>query len=151
MIEIKIDPATNEERDWAAKLMARSEPWITLKTTEEKCIQACHHIDHLIFIAHESGLASGMIILHPNGVAGSPYIKSICVSESFRGKGIGRELISYAERLLRSESKHIFLCVSSFNTRAQALYAKLGYAKVGEFKDYVIEGANELLLHKLLH
>lgn len=151
MTEIKIGPATNEERVWAAKLMAGSEPWITLKTTEDKCSQACHHPEHLVFIAHHNGETSGMMILHPRGVAGSPYIKSICVVEAFRGKGIGRELVSYAERLLRTESKNIFLCVSSFNTRARALYEKLGYNKVGEFKDYVIEGANELLLHKLLH
>jgi ribosomal protein S18 acetylase RimI-like enzyme len=151
MTETKIDPATNEERKWAAKLMAGSEPWITLKATEDQCTQACHHPEHLVFIAHRNGNAIGMIILHPRGVAGSPYIKSICVTETFRDEGIGGDLITFAERFFQPESKHIFLCVSSFNLRAQSLYEKLGYTKVGEFKDYVIEGANEVLLHKLLH
>jgi len=38
--------------------------------------------------------------------------------------------------------------VSSFNTRAQAFYARHGYRQVGQFDDYVIEGASELLLYK---
>ena len=33
-------------------------------------------------------------------------------------------------------------------TRALALYRRLGYTQVGELPDYFIAGASELLLHK---
>lgn len=43
-----------------------------------------------------------------------------------------------------------FLCVSSFNPRARALYERLGYELIGELKDFVIDGASELLMRKRL-
>jgi ribosomal protein S18 acetylase RimI-like enzyme len=58
--------------------------------------------------------------------------------------------LEFAEELFRGGAKHIFLCVSSFNSRARSLYERCGYKVVGEFKDYVIEGASEILMHKRL-
>jgi len=40
--------------------------------------------------------------------------------------------------------------VSSFNPRARALYERLGYEMIGELKDYLIEGASELLMRKTI-
>jgi RimJ/RimL family protein N-acetyltransferase len=34
----------------------------------------------------------------------------------------------------------MFLCVSSFNPRARALYERSGYRFVGELPDYVVDG-----------
>jgi hypothetical protein len=45
-------------------------------------------------------------------------------------------------------ARHFLLCVSSFNARAQAFYTRHGYRQVGQFDDYVIDGASELLLYK---
>jgi ribosomal protein S18 acetylase RimI-like enzyme len=147
---MKIKRATAEEQEWAADLMSGSDPWVTLRVTREKCLIACFDAEHLLYIASISGQPLGLILLHPHGLAGSPYIKSVCVSETARGKGIGAAMLDYAENLFKPESKHIFLCVSSFNSRAQILYERLGYHKVGEFKDYVLEGKSEILMHKLL-
>jgi ribosomal protein S18 acetylase RimI-like enzyme len=44
----------------------------------------------------------------------------------------------------------MFLCVSSFNTRARQLYERRGYVQVGEFPGYVIAGASEILMQKRL-
>jgi hypothetical protein len=44
----------------------------------------------------------------------------------------------------------MFLCVSSFNVRARALYQRLGYALVGELTDFLLPGASELILRKRL-
>ena len=67
-----------------------------------------------------------------------------------RGCPIGRAMVEFAEQLFRSEFRHLFLCVSSFNTRARALYERLGFTVVGEFKEYIIPGASEFLMHKRL-
>ena len=42
----------------------------------------------------------------------------------------------------------MFLCVSSFNLNAQKFYEHIGYTTVGEFKDYIIKGKSEILMHK---
>ena len=147
---VQIAQASDQERDWAASLFAGQEPWITLGSTLEQCRSACRHPEYRVYVARREGQPCGAIVLHPRGVAGSPYVKSLAVAEGHRGQGTGAALVKFAEDLFRGESRHIFLCVSSFNTRARAFYERLGYLPVGEFKDYVIVGASEILMHKLL-
>ena len=150
MENIDINLATEEERDWAAKLLSESDPWITLGINYERCSKACHDYDYLMYISHIENKPCGVIILHRKGAVGSPYIKTIAVSAEFRSSGVGKALIDFSENLFRNEAKHIFLCVSSFNKRAQSFYVRLGYEKVGELKDYIINGESEILMHKKL-
>lgn len=147
---VVINPATKEEREWCADLMAGSDPWKTLGRTIEVCRPICHDPEYLLYVAHMDDKPCGFVLLHHRGVAGSPYIASIATHESFRGKGVGSRLLDFAEDLFRSEARHIFLCVSSFNDRAKKLYERRGYEVVGELKDYVINGASEILMHKWL-
>jgi [ribosomal protein S18]-alanine N-acetyltransferase len=145
-----ITRATREELEWTAGMLAASEPWITLGITRDQCLEACLDPEYLVYVAHCVGRCCGALVLHRRGVAGSPYIKSIAVSEDFRGRGIGAMLMDFAEERFRAEARHIFLCVSSFNTRARAFYERQGYRAVGEIADYIIEGASEILMHKRL-
>jgi ribosomal protein S18 acetylase RimI-like enzyme len=150
MGNIIIALSTEEERDWAATLIYKSDPWITLKVDFEHCYKTCHDDEYIMYTAHIDDAPGGIMILHSRGVAGSPYLKTIAVAEKYRSLGVGKALIEFAEDLYRKEAKHFFLCVSSFNNRAQSFYERLGYEKVGEFKDYIIEGESEILMHKKL-
>jgi [ribosomal protein S18]-alanine N-acetyltransferase len=144
----RIVAATPAQREWAAALMAGSEPWITLGRDLDACHRAFHRPDSLVFIALTGDEPCGFTILQRRGVADSPYIKSVGVAERFRGRGVGTRLVQFGEDFFRQESRHIFVCVSSFNSRARLLYERLGYAYVAELKDFVIAGASEILLHK---
>ena len=148
--QLMILPATEEERIWAARLLSETEPWLTLGIGFEKSLRTCNDAEFLLYVAHCKANPCGVIIIDPRGVAGSPYIKSIAVAELFRDKGIGAALIDFAETSFKSTSRYIFLCVSSFNTRARSLYKKLGYAEISELKDYIINGASEMLMSKRL-
>ena len=148
MEKIDIHLANEQEKVMAAHLLATSEPWITLHITEDQCRKNCHDPEYLVYMAYKGGSPAGIIILDPRGVAGSPYIKSIAVYPEFRGEGIGSKLLAFAEDLFRNKARHIFICVSSFNRRARNLYEKYGFKAVGEFRDYIIEGASEILMHK---
>ena len=150
MGKLEITSATDEERDWAAELLAQSEPWITLRVTLDRCRQDCRDPEYLLYVARRQGVLCGAIVLQRHGVASSPYVKSIAVAQEFRSAGIGASLMEFAENLLRPGAQHIFLCVSSFNPRARAFYERLGYGAVAEFKNYIIEGASEILMHKRL-
>ena len=142
--------ANERERDQAAELLAGSEPWITLGITAEKCRKTCHDPELMVYIAFADQSPAGVIILDPQGVAGSPYIKSVAVYPAFRSKGIGAALLSFAEEKFRDRCRFIFLCVSSFNTRAQKFYERCGYAVTGELKDYLLDGKSEILMVKRL-
>ena len=143
-----IHKATDLEKDLAAHLLASSEPWIRLSITEEQCRKNCHDPEFQLYIACKGEKPAGVILLDPRGVAGSPYIKSIAVFPEFRGQGIGSNLLSFTEDHFRKKSRHLFICVSSFNERARKLYERSGFHPVGELRDYIIEGASEILMHK---
>ena len=146
---IAIEPARESDSDWCATLMSSTEPWITLRRGGDAARQIMQRPGWELFIARQGEVHVGFILLSPYGLAGSPYIVSVVVEESARGRGIGSQLLAFAEKHYAGR-RHLFLCVSSFNHRAQQLYQKLGYERVGEFKDYVIEGYSELLMYKRL-
>ena len=149
MRDLSIGPATEPEREWCARLMASTDPWVTLGRKFEDCLARCRRPEHAVLVARRAGHACAFLLLHPTGVAGSPYIACIATAPDARGVGIGSALLTHAEQYL-PEARHIFLCVSSFNTRARQLYERRGYTAVGELKDYVIPGASEILMHKPL-
>jgi ribosomal-protein-alanine N-acetyltransferase len=140
MQPVTIAPAQEAERNWAAHLMSGSDPWITLRRSFEDCKKACADESCFLYIARLRGQPCGFILLHPRGVAGSPYIRSIAVAPGYRDRGVGSCLVGFAENLFRDKARVIFLCVSSFNPKARALYERLGYGVAGELVDYVIDG-----------
>ena len=150
MAEVHVLPAGDADREWCAQLMAGSEPWITLGRGIEQCRAVCRHPEYELFVAQAQGRCQGFLLLHPRGAMGSPYVASIAVRPEARGKGLGTRLLRFVEDRYRGRARHIFLCVSSFNPRARQLYERLGYETVGELKDYIIEGASEVLMHKWL-
>jgi ribosomal protein S18 acetylase RimI-like enzyme len=130
--------------------MAGTDPWIRLGITLEQTIKICHDPRYGLFIALDREKPAGMIVIDDRGLAGSPYIKTIAVAEEYRGKGIGSQMILFTEALYRKEYRHLFLCVSSFNLKARQLYERLGFVRVGELPDYIIEGASEIIMYKRL-
>ena len=144
-----IERAQESDYNWCARLMAGSEPWITLRRDLDGCHAALRRPGSELYLARERGGPAGFILIHPYGCIGSPYIQSVAVAEGARGRGIGTQLVAFAERQMAAR-RFIFLCVSSFNRRAQELYSRLGYQRVGEISNYVVEGHSELLLCKKL-
>jgi len=146
---LTIGRAEDRDHDWCARLMAGSEPWITLRRDLDGCYAALRRPGSELFVARERGGPAGFILIHPYGCAGSPYIASVAVAEGARGRSIGTQLVAFAERRMAGR-RFIFLCVSSFNRRAQELYSRLGYRRVGEIPDFIVEGHSEILLCKRL-
>lgn len=141
--------ATEEDREWSARLMASMDPWLRLGRNYEERLAKCGHPEYTLLIAESGQGRAGCALLHPRGVAGSPYLASIAVTPEERGAGAGTALVAYAEEYYEG-ARFMFLCVSSFNPRARALYERLGYELVGELKDYAMEGASEFLMMKRL-
>lgn len=129
-------------------MMAGSEPWITLGRGYEESLPLLLDRSREVFVAvSEGGRALGFLILNMAG-AFAGYVQTICVDPDQRSLGIGSRLLRFAEERVFRESPNVFLCVSSFNPRARALYEKLGYELVGELTDYLVAGHSELLLRK---
>ena len=146
---VRIAAAAPDDSEWCARLMASTEPWITLGRDVAGCRQALARPGTELFVARDDDLPVGFILLAPYGMAGSPYVASIAVAEAARGRGVGLQLLRFAEERYAGRA-HLFLLVSSFNHRAQQLYRRHGYEFIGELKGYVVPDHSELIFHKRL-
>ena len=147
---VTIAPAEEGDREWCARLMAGSEPWLTLGRALEACRALCGDPQYELFVAREDDQPLSFLLCHPHGAMSSPYIASIAVAEEARGHGLGTRMLAFAEEHYRLRARHLFLCVSSFNPRARRLYERLGYQAIAELTDYIVPGASEILMHKRL-
>lgn len=77
------------------------------------------------------------------------YLHIIAVKESYRGKGIGRNLIDQFEKATFKKDSMIFLMVADFNEKAKKLYESIGYEEVGEIPGFYRKDVNEHLMMKL--
>jgi ribosomal protein S18 acetylase RimI-like enzyme len=134
-----------------ARIMAASEPWITLRRDYEASLTIIRDPLREVYVACPAGAADiiGFVVLAMHG-AFVGYIQSVAVREDWRGRGLGSRLIAFAEARIFRETPNVFICASSFNERARALYARLGYEAVGELRDYIVRGESELLMRKSL-
>ena len=137
------------EAEICARMMANSEPWITLGRAFDAALDIINDPSREVYVATTMDETVGFIVLLMHG-AFVGYIQSVCVAPGWRGQGIGTELIGFAERRIFSEASNAFICVSSFNEGAQRLYERLGYEVVGELEDYIISGHSELLMRKTI-
>jgi ribosomal protein S18 acetylase RimI-like enzyme len=130
-----------------ARLMATSEPWITLRRDEESALRNLHHLAVEVYVASENDTVVGFIVLTMQGPFRG-YIATVGVVPDRRGQGLGTKLIRLAEERILREAPNVFLCASSFNTRAQNLYRRLGYERIGELRDFIVPGHSEILMRK---
>ncbi|HKK42223.1 MAG TPA: N-acetyltransferase [Bacteroidales bacterium] len=143
-INISTDPA-----EWAvcAEIMAGTDPWITLGMDYEQCLPAFGGIHREVYVMQKGEQVAGFVILQVLGTFAG-YIQTLCIDESWRGKGLGTMLLNFSEQKIFGFSPNIFICVSSFNKRAIKLYYDFGFKLVGELDNFVKEGFSELLMRK---
>jgi ribosomal-protein-alanine N-acetyltransferase len=139
--------AAHGDAEACARLMADSEPWLTLGRSYEASLAIVRDPDREVYVARdELGIAGFLILCLVGAFVG--YIQTVAVQPDRRGQGLGTELIRFAERRILGEFPNVFMCVSSFNLDARRLYQKLGYTAVGELTDYIVQGHSEFLLRK---
>ena len=135
------------ESEACARMMAGSEPWITLERGYEESLDMISDPSREVYLAVMGGEIAGFVVLEMSG-AFVGYVKSICVSPGWRGRGVGGRLMAFAEERIFSETPNVFLCVSDFNEGARRFYERLGYEAVGELRDYIVPGRSEILMRK---
>ena len=137
------------DAQWAAATMARAEPWVTLGTGYERSLKLLGNETRERYLADVDGEPAGFLVIGMQG-AFVGYVQLLGVAEAFRGQGVGKALIDFAEQRVFRETPNVFICVSDFNLGAQGFYARLGYQRVGELKDFIIAGHSEILLRKTI-
>ncbi|HEX3071074.1 MAG TPA: GNAT family N-acetyltransferase [Thermoanaerobaculia bacterium] len=148
MEEVEISRLSgDDEARVCAQMMASSDPWLHFGRTFEQCLARVTNPSGEVWVARANGVPQGFIILLLQG-AFVGYIQIVCVAASARSSGLGTHLVAFAEERIFRKYPNVFLCVSSYNPRARALYERLGYKLVGELDDYILRGESEFLMRK---
>lgn len=142
-----IASAAEEER--CAAMMATSDPWITYGRAYDACLNTVRQTNQEVYVAMEHDEVRGFVMLMMQGALVG-YIRVLCVDPDSRSNGLGTQLVAFAEERILRETPNVFLFVSEFNTRARALYERLGYEKVAEMPDYIQRGYAEVLMRKTI-
>ena len=75
-----------------------------------------------------------------------PFMNMIYFLDEYRGKGIGKKLVEYWEKVMRQKGNKNVLTSTLSNEEAQHFYRKLGYKEIGGFK--LLEEPFEIIFHK---
>jgi len=145
-LELVVD-RTDDEIEQCTQMMATTEPWITLRRDAEMLRPIVADPDKELHVVRDRQGIAGFVILDLRGLLNG-YVQTLCIRQDRRGTGLGAALLTAAELRILDQSANVFICVSSFNPRAQKFYAKLGYEKIGVLRDLVVTGHDEWLLRK---
>lgn len=147
-MQLTIRPmASAHEARLCAELMSSSDPWLTFQRGYDACLGRITDPTREVYVAFDDDVFRGFVILCMTG-AFVGYIQTVAVAHDARGHGVGSRLVAFAEERIFRETPNVFLCVSSFNGRAHALYERLGYETIGRLKDYLVRGHDEILMRK---
>ena len=138
-----------DEAHECARFMANSEPWVTLRRSYDDSIKILTDPTREAYLGVIEEEIVGFVILQMTG-AFVGYIQTVGVIPEWRNRGIGTNLIRFAEKRILREAPNVFICVSSFNKGAERLYRRLGYEVVGELRDYIVTGHSETLMRKTI-
>jgi GNAT superfamily N-acetyltransferase len=77
-----------------------------------------------------------------------PYLQLLAILPPFQGQGFGAALLDWFERQASPGSRWLWLCYSSFNTRAGDFYARHGFEQVTVLPDLLSDGLDEILMRR---
>lgn len=144
-------PLTKVQEQEIAEMLSTSEPWVTLNFSSVSLASYLAREDsslHRYIVTVDDNLA-GVICIRFPWLRG-PYIELLGVSPDYRGKGIGKQLLTWAEIEARRESKNLWVLTSSFNQNALDFYLKQGFYPIGPIQGLVSPEHDEILLRKRL-
>jgi GNAT superfamily N-acetyltransferase len=104
----------------------------------------------LVLVGGEpSADAMAWVTFAPRMLSGAAYLRLLLVADP--GHGVGSSLLDAAETAaVRESAQHLYLLVTTDNTRARAFYERHGYRHVGNLPGLVWPDLDEALYHKRL-
>src|SRR4029450_12481823 len=79
-----------------------------------------------------------------------PYLELLALLPQAQGKGIGSTIVPWFEReALKVGARNLWVCASSFNTRALRFYERHGFERAATLPGLVVDGYDEILLRKV--
>lgn len=134
-----------------SEAFALSPPWLTLGVSATGLKNYFLRDDtHLYrYAVRVDGQLAGVICLRYPWLRGA-YIELLGLLDSYRGQGIGADIMQWAEMESRQHGNNLWLLTSSFNQQALQFYQRHGFQQIGVVEGLVHPDYDELLLRKRL-
>ncbi len=142
---------TTEQSRLIGEILSVSEPWKSLSVKSNALANYLSREDSALYRYSISvkGELAGVICVRYPWLRG-PYIELLGLFPDYRSKGIGRQLLVWAETEARKESKNLWVLTSSFNLRGLDFYQNFGFYPIGPIQGLVNPDNDEILLRKNL-
>jgi ribosomal protein S18 acetylase RimI-like enzyme len=102
------------------------------------------------FVATDRGVPVGFVLLEPNSDE-TVHVSAIAVTESARGRGIGRRLLEHGEEAARSGgARELSLVTADGNLAALELFLRAGFRRTRRTARYYSRGQAAIWLSKTL-
>lgn len=145
---IRIMRATdNEDYEQSALLLTVNDPWAKLGRTFEYSYAKVHEPDGELIVAKAEDKVIGCILLEMHSTL-KAFVRALCVSPEYRSRGVGADLLAFAEHRAFKETANVFLFVS--NERAKKFYERNEYVQVGCLENLNVTGTHEYLMRKTI-
>lgn len=130
----------------ALELTAYTFPW------SDGIFRDCLRVGYVCCVVELDDILIGYAVMSTG--AGEAHVLNLCIAETYRGKGIGGQLLAHLLEFARSLGVHeAFLEVRPSNTAAIRLYQSQGFSQIGMRRGYYqAEGGREdaVVLRRLL-
>lgn len=100
-------------------------------------------------IVADGELAGIAVIQNPFLIG--PYLQIFAMLPPFQGRNLGTRVLEWMETEARSVgARQLWLCVSTFNTRAQSFYERFGFRPAVVLDKLASDASDEILMRKRL-
>ena len=147
-IAVKIEKATTKDFNeiYEVELLSYEEPW----PKEMFVMDYLFNAQSEYYVARWMGKIVGFIAVWNE--LEKLHIVNIAVNPKYRKKGIGTNLLGFAIKLAKKNSKkEIYLEVRKSNEIAQKLYEKFGFVRIKEIERYYNNGENGYIMRKVIN
>jgi ribosomal protein S18 acetylase RimI-like enzyme len=80
-----------------------------------------------------------------------PYLQLLAILPGYQGRGLGLACLEWMEREARAaEARQLWLCVTSYNTRARAFYKRFGFEEAALLDKLATDVSDEVFMRKRL-
>jgi len=136
-----------------SEILAEMAPWSRLGSSPKALAQSmipAHGSNVRSWCLTVDGETAGVVVVYDGWLMG-PYLRRLAVLPGYQRLGLAQAVLAWWEAgARRAGSRNLWLCVSDFNTPAQALYEGAGFREAAVLNDLVADGLDEILMRKQL-
>lgn len=149
---ISLQPIPAEDADKLGDALAAIPPWSVIGYEGRQMANALKREEPSVkqFEVLAGTALAGVIVIQDPFMHG-PYLKLLAVLPDFQGRHLGESLLQWMESEARkAKARQLWVCVSTFNTRARAFYERFGFEAVATIDKLATDSSDEIFMRKRL-